>query len=31
LSANEQERLDQADRFARQDLYPLAQRMDDEE
>jgi isovaleryl-CoA dehydrogenase len=31
LSADEQEILDQADRFARRDLYPLAQRMDDEE
>ena len=31
LSADEQEILDQAGRFARRDLYPLAQRMDDEE
>ena len=31
LSADEQEMLDQADRFARQELYPLAQRMDNEE
>ena len=31
LSAAEQEILDQADRFARQNLYSLAQRMDDEE
>ncbi|HEX7441759.1 MAG TPA: acyl-CoA dehydrogenase family protein, partial [Caldimonas sp.] len=31
LSNDEQEVLDQADRFARQELYPLAQRMDDEE
>lgn len=31
LSNEEQEILDQADRFARNELYPLAQRMDDEE
>lgn len=31
LSAEEQEILDQADRFGRNELYPLAQRMDDEE
>ena len=31
LSNEEQEVLDQADRFARQELYPLSQRMDDEE
>lgn len=31
LSADEREVLDAADRFARQELYPLARRMDDEE
>lgn len=31
LSADEMEILDQADRFARKELYPLAPRMDDEE
>lgn len=31
LSATHREVLDQADRFARAELYPLAQRMDDEE
>jgi isovaleryl-CoA dehydrogenase len=31
LSDDEQEFLDQADRFARNEMYPLAQRMDDEE
>ena len=31
LSDDEQEILDQADRFARGELYPLSQRMDDEE
>ncbi len=31
LSADEQTILDQADRFARQELYPLSRRMDDEE
>ena len=31
LSDDEQQVLDQADRFARQELHPLAQRMDDEE
>lgn len=31
LSREEQEILDQADRFARAEVYPLAQRMDDEE
>ncbi|MES2536319.1 MAG: acyl-CoA dehydrogenase family protein [Pseudomonadota bacterium] len=31
LSNDEQEMLDQADRFARQELYPLSQRMDNEE
>ncbi len=31
LSADHQEILDQADRYARAELYPLAQRMDDEE
>jgi len=31
LSDQEQEILDQADRFAKKALYPLAQRMDDEE
>jgi len=31
LSNEEQEILDQADRFARNELYPLSQRMDDEE
>ncbi len=31
LSNDEQEVLDQADRFARNELYPLSQRMDDEE
>ncbi len=31
LSHDEQEVLDQADRFAQKELYPLAQRMDDEE
>lgn len=31
LSSEEQEILDQADRFGRNELYPLAQRMDDEE
>lgn len=31
LSADEQEILDQADRFARRELYPLAPRMDNEE
>ena len=31
LSDDEQEVLEQADRFARQELHPLAQRMDDEE
>lgn len=31
LSGEEQEILDQADRFGRNELYPLAQRMDDEE
>ena len=31
LSNDEQEVLDQADRFARQELHPLSQRMDDEE
>ena len=31
LSVDEQEILDQADHFARQELYPLSQRMDNEE
>ena len=31
LSNDEQAMLDQADRFARQELYPLSQRMDNEE
>jgi isovaleryl-CoA dehydrogenase len=31
LDNDEREILDQADRFARKELYPLAQRMDDEE
>jgi isovaleryl-CoA dehydrogenase len=31
LSNDEQEILDQADKFGRNELYPLAQRMDDEE
>jgi isovaleryl-CoA dehydrogenase len=31
LSREEQEILDQADRFAQKELYPLAQRMDDDE
>ena len=31
LSDDEQQVLDQADRFAQQELYPLSQRMDDEE
>lgn len=31
LSAGHQEILDQADRYARAELYPLSQRMDDEE
>ena len=31
LSADEQNILDSADRFAREELYPLAQKMDDEE
>jgi isovaleryl-CoA dehydrogenase len=31
LSVDEQELLDQADRFARAELYPLSQRMDNEE
>jgi isovaleryl-CoA dehydrogenase len=31
LSADEQNILDQADRFAQKEIYPLAQRMDDEE
>ncbi|MGH8529979.1 MAG: acyl-CoA dehydrogenase family protein [Nevskiales bacterium] len=31
LSREEEEILDQADRFAQKELYPLAQRMDDEE
>ena len=31
LSDDEQAVLDQADRFARQELHPLARRMDDEE
>ncbi|MDB6000676.1 MAG: isovaleryl-CoA dehydrogenase [Rhizobacter sp.] len=31
LSNDEQEMLDQADRFARNELYPLSQRMDNEE
>ncbi len=31
LSREEREILDQADRFAQKELYPLAQRMDDEE
>jgi isovaleryl-CoA dehydrogenase len=31
LSDEEREILEQADRFARQELYPLAQKMDDEE
>jgi isovaleryl-CoA dehydrogenase len=31
LSDDEQQVLEQADRFARQELHPLAQRMDDEE
>lgn len=31
LPADETEILDQADRFAQAELYPLAQRMDDEE
>jgi isovaleryl-CoA dehydrogenase len=31
LSDDEQNLLDQADRFAQKELYPLAQRMDDEE
>ncbi|MFI4981624.1 MAG: hypothetical protein ACHQIO_14855 [Nevskiales bacterium] len=31
LSDDEQGILDQADRFAQKELYPLAQRMDDEE
>ncbi len=31
LSDGEQQILDEADRFARRELYPLAQRMDDEE
>ena len=31
LSNDEQEMLDAADRFARQELYPLSQRMDNEE
>jgi isovaleryl-CoA dehydrogenase len=31
LSNDEQEILDQADRFARNELYPLSQRMDDDE
>ena len=31
LSQDEQAMLDQADRFAREQMHPLAQRMDDEE
>ncbi|MFA5119737.1 acyl-CoA dehydrogenase family protein [Zavarzinia sp.] len=31
LTPDQQEVLDQADRFAKSDLYPLAQKMDDEE
>ena len=31
LSADEQQILDQADRFARQELYPLSARMDADE
>ena len=31
LSNDEQEVLEQADRCARQEIYPLSQRMDDEE
>jgi isovaleryl-CoA dehydrogenase len=31
LSADEQNILDSADRFAREEMYPLAQKMDDEE
>ena len=31
LSQDEQTTLDQADRFAREQMYPLAQKMDDEE
>jgi isovaleryl-CoA dehydrogenase len=31
LSLDEMEILHQADRFAQKELYPLAQRMDDEE
>jgi isovaleryl-CoA dehydrogenase len=31
LSVDEQQILDQADRFAQQELYPLSQRMDDDE
>jgi len=31
LSADQQIMLDEADKFSRKELYPLAQRMDDEE
>jgi isovaleryl-CoA dehydrogenase len=31
LSQDEQSTLDQADRFAREQMHPLAQKMDDEE
>lgn len=31
LSQDEQTTLDQADRFAREQMYPLSQKMDDEE